>query len=44
MKEVLLSHDSKVLMYSVPDEVADRLKDYFYELPEEYKKYPRFNF
>ena len=31
MKEVLLSHDDKVLMYSVPDEVADRLEDYCLE-------------
>lgn len=102
MKEVLLSHDDKVLMYAVPDEVANHLKDYCwefsanwiwknpngakflknihgqtvafygapdfieylnewifpeqpsklieqldyypYELPEEYKKYPQFNF
>jgi len=28
MKEVLLSHDSKVLLYSVPDEVADHLEEY----------------
>lgn len=28
MKEVLLSSDDKVLMYSVPDEVADNLEEY----------------
>jgi len=28
MKDVLLSHDSKVLLYSVPDEVADHLEEY----------------
>ncbi len=28
MKDVLLSHDDKVLMYSVPDEVAARLEEY----------------
>ena len=28
MKKVLLSHDDKVLMYSVPDEVADHLDEY----------------
>ena len=102
MKEVLLSHDDKVLIYVVPDEVTDHLQDYclefcvnwiwknpngakllknirgqkvavygvpdfinylnewvfpeqpsklvkqldyyVYELPEEYKYYPRFNF
>ena len=31
MKEVLLSHDSKVLMYYVPDEVADQLQEYCLE-------------
>ena len=31
MKEVLLSHDDIVLMYSVPDEVADHLQDYCWE-------------
>ena len=102
MREVLLSHDSKVLVYSVPDEVAEHLEQYCldfacnwiwknpngakllqnirgmtvavygapdfidylnewvfpqqhsslikqldcynYELPEEYQKYPQFNF
>lgn len=102
MKDVLLSHDDKVLMYSVPDEVAACLEEYCldfaanwiwknpngakllkniggqrvaiygapdfidylnewlfpeqqsklvrqldfydYEIPEEYQKYPRFNF
>lgn len=102
MKKVLLSHDSKVMMYSVPDEVAANLEKYClefsvdwiwknpngakllkeirgqkvavygatdfieylnewvfpnqpsvllealdfydYEVPEEYKKYPQFNF
>lgn len=28
MKQVLLSHDSKVRMYAVPDEVADHLEEY----------------
>lgn len=28
MKEVLLSHDDRVLLYSVPDEVADHLEEY----------------
>ena len=28
MKKVLLSHDGKMKMYLVPDEVADNLKDY----------------
>lgn len=28
MKDVLLSHDDKVLMYSVPDEVAAHLEEY----------------
>ena len=31
MKEVLLSHDSKVCIYSVPDEVAEHLQDYCLE-------------
>ena len=31
MKEVLLSHDSKVLMYLVPDEVAENLEEYCWE-------------
>lgn len=31
MKEVLLSHDSQVMVYSVPDEVADHLQDYCWE-------------
>lgn len=31
MKEVLLSHDDKVLMYSVPDEVAEHLHEYCME-------------
>ena len=31
MKEVLLSHDGKAFMYSVPDEVADHLRDYCWE-------------
>jgi len=34
MKEVLLSHDSKVCMYSVPDEVADHLREYCQEFSE----------
>ena len=29
MKHVILSHDSKALLYLVPDEVAERLEDYF---------------
>ena len=28
MKKVLLSHDGKMKMYLVPDEVADNLKEY----------------
>ena len=28
MKEILLSHDDKVMMYSVPDEVAEHLEKY----------------
>ena len=28
MKQVLLSHDSKVRLYAVPDEVADHLEEY----------------
>ena len=28
MKEVLLSHDSEVQMYLVPDEVAEQLREY----------------
>lgn len=31
MKEVLLSHDSMVCMYSVPDEAADNLETYCLE-------------
>lgn len=31
MKEILISHDDKVLMYSVPDEVADNLDEYCWE-------------
>ena len=28
MKEVILSHDSKALLYLVPEEVAEQLEDY----------------
>ena len=31
MREVLLSHDDKVLMYAVPDEVAEHLEEYCLE-------------
>ena len=31
MKHVILSHDSKALLYLVPDEVAERLEDYCME-------------
>ncbi len=31
MKNVLLSHDDKVCMYTVPDEVADHLQQYCME-------------
>jgi hypothetical protein len=31
MKNVILSHDDKVRIYSVPDEVADNLDKYCWE-------------
>lgn len=34
MKEILLSHDSEVYMYSVPDKVADNLEKYCLEFTD----------
>jgi hypothetical protein len=36
MKEVLLSHDSKVCVYSVPDEVADDLDNFCWQFAAEW--------
>ena len=50
MKEVILSADGDSIVYSVPDEVANDLRNYCSwtdlgrNLPPAYKNHPYFNF